>query len=132
MFDDVCAQIAWDGEPAEAAAALLADRISISFNSPVYIPQGEFVRLGVQWLSGRAGGAIQALANSNGSNPGITWAVNSSLFSGNGHIALEFDPASYDWQWASGVVVSVHIGTDISSTPGRSGCRPAWQWAKQR
>jgi len=147
LFNDVYAQIAWEGEPpevsaqrsADATAALLADRITIGFTSPVYIPQG-WSTFGstFQGYGGALLAPLQALADNGVKDPGITWHVNSSLFSGNGHIALAFDPAAYDWLWASAISVAVHVGADqqidawsLSMSPGMAVGETAVTWQQQ-
>jgi MYXO-CTERM domain-containing protein len=147
LFNNVSAQVAWDDEPpeyaavrsAEAAAALHADRVSISFSSPVYIPAGwsSFTSI-FDGYGGALAAPLRALANAGYHDPGITWSANSSLFNGSGHISLDFDPASYDWAYASAVSVSVHVGAnhqidawELSMTPGFAVGATAVTWTQQ-
>jgi hypothetical protein len=133
LFNSVDATIWFEGDSPEtnaantdaARAALLADNITIGFTSPVYLPTGwsDFSTVGA--YSGALGASLQALASAGVNDPGITWNVQNSLFTGNGHISLVFDGPAFDWAYASRLTVSVHADAnhqvdawEISMEPG--------------
>jgi hypothetical protein len=121
LFNQTSATVMWEGglpdeweaHSAGVATALRDDRVTISFSSPVYIPVG-WSSFGSTYegYQGALVAPLQALANSGVQSPGITWSVNSSVFNGDGHIALVFDPLTYNWNYASGISVAVHVGVD--------------------
>lgn len=143
-FNNVNTEILMDGDTPEqnaantaaAAAALAIDRVRISFSSPVYLPDGwsNFSTVGA--YSGALAASLQALADGGTADPGISWKVQTSLFSGDGHISLQFDGASFDWNNASRLNVSVHADSnhnidawEISMEPGYG--VGAFSWARE-
>lgn len=119
-FNAVHAEYQIDGESDEslaarasaAEAALRTKRVKISFVSPVYMPSGWSSFSSTGAYSGALGASLQSLADKGISDPGIRWKVQNNLFSGDGHISLAFDGASFDWANASRVKVSVHVGSN--------------------
>jgi hypothetical protein len=117
-FKEVHAQFDIDGDSAQelaakaaaAEATLRTKRLKLSLVSPVYMPAGwsNFSSTGA--YGGAVAAPLQSLADKGIADPGISWNVQTSLFSGNGHISLAFDGASFDWANASRVTVSVHVG----------------------